>query len=230
MFEHLWTIFSPAPEISTDADGFDAWTNQGVMKYPSVDSTKIEFPRYEWLKHTELKSPWLYLEKATPNAHTAYTDIGDKNFVSTNGSCDLTSTHPSFVLNRPAKTVHITLEDVTRMTAPKKLWDNYFTLKNTAPGGNGVKIVGYQQPIDPPEQTGGETGENESAASGGKLDFVPFCFNGMKDIDFTDTKYRLTVESLKDDRDLSIVPFKDVMILRPRPLCDIPINLKTFIN
>jgi hypothetical protein len=62
------------------------------------------------------------------------------------------------------------------------------------------------------------------------LSFAPFCFDGIRSLDQLNTKFRLTVESMKDERDLSIVPFKDVMILRPRPLCDLPLNIRTFIN
>jgi hypothetical protein len=223
------------PEISRDIEGFDSWTDQGHPVNPDVHDPVVRFPRPDWLKHTQLKSPWLYVEKATGNSHTSYTDIGDLGFVQANGSCELTQTHPSFIFSRPANIVHVTLEDITNSVHVKKLWDNFFSLKNTAPGGNGIKIVGYQKPIDPPVGTDSQdaadtdnTGPPETDVNRGKHDFVPFCFKSVKDVD--SAKYRLTIESLKDEKDLSVVPFKDVMILRPRPLCDIPINIRTFIN
>jgi len=137
------------------------------------------------------------------------------------GSCSVPPDHPSFVLDQPASTVHVRLEDISNAVHPKTLWDSYYSLKNTAPGGNGIKIVGYQ-----PETAGGGGGSEED----GKLSFAPFCFNGVKKMDPMFTKYKLSVESMKDEKDLSLVPFKDVMILRPRPVCDLPLNIRTFIN
>ena len=221
MLDHIWSIFQKVPEISTDSDGFDSWTSRGVSTAPPIDGPPPPHRSLPWLNHTELKSPWLYVEKVTPNPHTMYTDIGDAKFVSVDGSCLPTQTHPSFIFNQPASTIHVRLEDDSNSVNPKILWDSYYSLKNSAPGGNGVKIVGYQ-----PEVPGGSGASEED----GKLSFAPFCFNGVSSVDQMFTKYKLTVESIADEKDLSIVPFKDVMILRPRPLCDIPLNIRTFIN
>ena len=220
MLDHIFSLFTGIPEISTDADGFDTWTSRGVSSAPPIDGPSPPHWSLPWLNHAELKSPWLYVEKISPNAHTTYTDIGDLKYVSVDGSCPITPDHPSFVFDQPASTVHVKLEDISNSVHPKTLWDSYYSLKNTAPGGNGIKIVGYQ-----PEVPGGGGGEED-----GKLSFAPFCFNGVKEIDPMFTKFRLTTESIKDEKDLSVVPFKDVMILRPRPFCDIPLNIRTFIN
>lgn len=216
MLDHFFSVFqsSPTPEISLDSDGFDSWTSKGVATAPLIDAPDPPHWSLPWLNHSDLKSPWLYVEKTTPDSHTVYTDIGDLKFVSTDGSCPIPQTHPSFVFDRPAGTIHVKLEDISSTVHPKVLWDSNYSLKNTAPGGNGIKIVGYQ-----PETAGG-----------GQLSFAPFCFDGIRSMDQLNTKFRLTVESMKDERDLSIVPFKDVMILRPRPLCDLPLNIRTFIN
>ena len=206
MDHHIFSMFSSrVPEISLDSEGFDSWTNQGVAVPPSVDSGTPTIP--EWLTHTSLKSPWLYVEKSTPNSHIGFTDIGDTRFVSVGDSCNpISNDHPSIILNRTAGKVHVTLEEVSNNLHPKTLWDSYFSLKNSAPGGNGIKISSYQK------------------AKGGEVaDFLPFCFQKLSDV--TDSKYKLTVESLGDSNDVSIVPFKDVVILRPRPLCDLPIGM-----
>ena len=205
MFEHALTLFGKVPEISLDDAGFDSWSAQGVIR-PAVIGTPVS-PTPDWLTHSQLKSPWLYAEKSTPSPHVAYTDIGDARFVSTDGSCPAPVDHPALILNTPANKVHVTLEEITNTVNPKVLWDNWFSLKNSAPGGNGTKIVSYQTPVDGPGQ----------AAS-----FIPFCFKGVRGIDFFETKYRLSVESVADDKDISVVPWKDAVILRPRPLCDIP--------
>ena len=198
----MWGSFAKIPEVSQDANGMDAWGSQGIAIAPKCETPVLPTP--DWLRHTTLKSPWLYTERSTANAHVAYTDVGDLRFVHTDGTCPLPRDHPSIILNTPASDVHVTLQDITTMSSPKKIWDNWFSLKNTAPGGNGIKVVSYQQPSKP-------DGE----------DFIPFCFPKVNDIDFLDgTKYKLTVESVPDDKDVSLTPWKDEIILRPRPLCD----------
>ena len=190
------------PEISLDSDGMDAWTSQGIARAPKCEIPILPTP--DWMKYTSLKNPWLYVERSTPNSHVAYTDIGDAEFVHTNGTCPIPDSHPSIILNTPASDVHVTLQDVSLGNDGEKLWDNWFSLKNTAPGGNGVKIVSYQVPSKP-------DGE----------DFIPFCFPKSHDIDFLDgTKFKLTVESVPNDKDVSVTPWKDEIILRPRPVCD----------
>lgn len=220
MLDHIFSVFqtTASPEISLDQDGFDSWTSRGVAMASPIDGPDPPHWSLPWLNHSDLKSPWLYVERVTPDSHTTYTDIGDLKFVSINGSCPVPQSHPSFIFDQPASTVHVTLEDISNSVHPKILWDSFYSLKNTAPGGNGIKIVGYQPEI--PAGSGG----------GGQLSFAPFCFNGLQSLDQMNTKFRLTVESIKDERDLSVVPFKDVMILRPRPLCDLPLNIRTFIN
>ena len=202
---HLESFFSlPAHEISADPQGFDSWTNQGVSVPERIDA--IVPPRPAWFDHTELKSPWLYVEKATPGSHVGFTDLGDARFVHTDGTCPLPEDHPAIILNTPANRVHVQLEDITNTVQPKNLWDEWFSLKNSAPGGNGTKILSYQKAV--------ESGE----------EFMPICFPSVKAIDFFDSKYRLTVESVADEKDLGVVPWKDVIVLRPRPLCDVPLS------
>lgn len=209
-----WTAFAsdPQPQVSADLEGFDSWNNQGVSSPEPIDA--IVPPRPGWLDHTILKSPWLYVEKATPDSHVGFLDLGDSRFVQTDGTCPLPTDHPALVLNKPSNSVHVFLEDITNTVHRKTLWDNWFSLKNSAPGGNGIKITSQQLPVTPPN-SGGD----------GDKEFIPFCFPSVKDIDFFDTKYRLTVESVADEKDLGVVPWKDVMIIRPRPLCD---TLSTF--
>jgi hypothetical protein len=205
LFDHIFTFFPKLPELGLDDQGLDAWGSQGIATYPTCDTPVIPTPH--WLQHTALKSPWLYAERATPNAHVSYTDIGDLKFVHTNGSCPVPQEHPSIILNTPSSKIHVTLEDITHATDVKKLWDNTYSLKNTAPGGNGIKVVSYQRPSE------------------GEESFLPFCFPRIKDIDFVNgTKYKLTVESMPENGDVSTQPWKDVIILRPRPMCDIPIT------
>lgn len=210
MWEHVSSFFPGKPELSLDEHGMDAWGSQGIATAPACRDPVIPTP--DWLQHSDLKNPWLYAERSTPNAHLSFTDIGDTRFLHTNGECPIPetggATHPAIIINTPASQLHVKLEDITRSTNPKVLWDNWFSLKNTAPGGNGLKVIDGQEPMEPPE--------------GESLDFIPFCFPSKNSIDFLNgTKYKLTVESLKDDRDLSITPFKDEVILRPRPMCDI---------
>jgi hypothetical protein len=209
------TVFAKTPEISLDDQGFDAWGSQGIAAASSCHTAVIPPP--DWLKHASLKNPWLYAERATPNSHVAFTDVGDLRFIRPGETCSpLPSIHPAIILNRPASNVHVKLEDVTSRTNPITLWNNWFSLKNTAPGGNGIKITGSQVPIDPLD--GSES-----------HDFLPFCFKSSKDIDFLNgTKYKLTVESVPGDSDVSIKPFKDEIILRPRPLCDILTHQNTY--
>ena len=196
------------PNQSLDADGFDAWSSQGIIKPQTVCDPHCRVSPPDWLRHSELKSPWLYVERSTPNSHLAYSDVGDLRFVHTNGSCPVSSNHPAIILNRPCAKVHVKLEDLTNTVHPRVLWDQVFQLRNSAPGGLGTKIVDYQKPL------------NESP----NLEFIPFCFKGVNDLDFYETKFRLTTESLADPADAGVAAFKDVAILRPRPLCDIPIH------
>jgi hypothetical protein len=199
--DHVLTVLAKVPELSLDENGMDAWGSQGIASAPTCDTRLLTPP--DWMQYTSLKNPWLYAERATPNAHVAFTDIGDLRFVHTDGTCPLPDEHPAIILNTPSSRIHVTLEDVTQTTNPRMLWDNWFSLKNSAPGGNGIKVVSYQQPA--------EEGE----------DFIPFCFPSLKEIDFlSGTKYKLTVESVPDANDISIKPWKDEIILRPRPLCD----------
>lgn len=206
MFDHF--IGSFAPEISLDSNGFDSWTDQGVISAPAV-CTKVD-PIPSWLQHSELKSPWLYVEKSTPGSHLAYTDIGDLQYVHLNGSCPVPLprfAHPSILVNQPCSKLHVTLEDVTNRVHPKVMWDQTFQLRNTAPGGLGTKVVGYQKamPSEPANAS-----------------FIPFCFKNLNDINFFDNKYKLTVSSVAEPADAAVKAFKDVAILRPRPLCDLP--------
>ena len=204
MFEAIFSAFPSLPGHSVDADGFDAWTNQGIAKPPHICAPNPEIP--DWLKHDSLKSPWLYVEKSTPDSHVAFTDVGDLRFVHTDGSCPLPSSHPAVVLNTPASKVHVQLEDITSEVKPTVLWDNFFSLKNTAPGGNGIRITATQKP--------------ESAGT----DFMPICYPSKNDVNVFENKFRMTVESVVDDKDLSVKPFKDVFWLRPRPFCDVPVG------
>jgi hypothetical protein len=202
MWEWLVSSFAKV-NVSVDKDGFDSWSTQGVAKPP--DCCAHEPPMPNWLEHDSLKSPWLYVEKSTPNAHVGFTDVGDLRFVHTNGSCPPPESHPGIVLNTPASKVHVQLEDITSEVKPTVLWDNWFSLKNSAPGGNGIKIIPTQRPVD---------------AGSDSKDFMPFCFPSKDDVNVYENKYRMTVESVADDRDLSVRPFKDVFWLRPRPFCD----------
>jgi hypothetical protein len=203
---HTFTVF---PEISVDPKtGFDNWSNQGAITAPVQGSPPdVDVPT--WLQYTSLKSPWLYVEKTTPAPHVAFTDLGDLRYINIGTSCVPTSTnHPSIVLNTPASKLHVKLEDFTNTANPKIMWDQWFSLHNTAPGGNGIRMVGYQAPVD------------SDSPDGGADSFIPFCFKKLNDIDFFKTKYKMTVESVADAKDISVVPWKDVMMLRPRPLCD----------
>ena len=206
MLEHVFTGFGK-PEISTDPEGFDSWGSQGAIKAPPVCTACAPPP--DWLRHSGLKSPWLYVEKSTPNSHLAYTDIGDARFVHTDGSCTVPSDHPAVIMNTPGAKLRVKLEDITNSVNAKILWDQTFQLRNTAPGGLGTKVVSYQKPM---------AGESENAA------FIPFCFKNLRDLDLFDTKYRLTTESLVDKPDAAVKVFKDIAILRPRPLCDVPVR------
>jgi hypothetical protein len=203
MFDHFLTLFPAKHPV--DAQGFDLVTNQGAAIARSVADPNPGPP--SWLQHSTLKSPWLYVEKSTPNAHVAYTDVGDSRFVSIGPSCRVPVGHPSIVLNTPAGEVKVKLEDYSNTVHPKILWDQQFRLKNTAPGGNGIRIIGTQK-------------SSPASDMAEPADFVPFCFKSLGDVDFFDTKYRMTVESIADPNDVSITPWKDVFIIRPRPLCD----------
>ena len=200
VFIHLESLFAKIASqfVSLDHEGYDSWADQGASVPSYLD-------RPAWLDHDQLKAPWLYVQKSTPDSHVGFTDLGDLRFVHTDGTCPLPIDHPAIILNKPANSVHVVLEDVTNTVQPKILWDNWFSLQNSAPGGNGIKITANQAP------------------SGGDKEFMPICFPSVKDIDFFDSKYRLSVESVADEKDLGISPWKDVILLRPRPLCDTPL-------
>jgi hypothetical protein len=210
MLDHIVATSFGKPEISADTQGFDKWTAQGVIEAPPIYARVPERP--EWLEHTYLKSPWLYTEKSTVGPHVAFTDVGDLRFVHVGPSCPVPTDHPSIILNTPASKVHVKLEDMTNTTQPRSMWDQWYTLKNSAPGGNGLKILGYQRPLRPtPSDEGDRSGKDR---------FIPMCFKSMDELDFFRTKYRMTVESVADPKDVSVKPWKDVFWLRPRPLCD----------
>jgi hypothetical protein len=203
-FLHVFSSF--APEISTDASGFDSWADQGTYRNPSCCDPNLHLPN--WLQHTMLKSPWLYAQKSTPNPHVAYSDIGDLKFISVDGhSCPILQEHPSLILNTLASKVHVKLDDVSNSVRPRTMWDSTYSLKNSAPGGNGSKIVSYQNPV---------AGEKSD-------EFMSFCYKSVHDLR-PDTEFKLTVESKEDPNDVSIKPWKDEIILRPRPMCDAPVS------
>lgn len=207
MFEHIFSLFPVKPELSLDPAGFDSWTDQGAFRPPNCCSGSP--PPSQWLHYDTFKSPWLYVQKSTPSPHVAYTDIGDLRFVAANGfSCPLPADHPAIILNTLANKVKVTLEDTSNSLHPTTLWKSTYSLKNSAPGGNGSRITSTQRPL---------SGDDPDTP------FLPFCFRSVRDVD-ENTKYTLTVESVEDPRDVSIKPFKDVMILRPRPLCDTPVT------
>ncbi len=145
MLDHIFSFFSTKPEISLDSAGFDSWTDQGVFHPPSCCDPSPPAP--SWLSYnSSFKSPWLFVQKATPHTHLAYSDIGDLRFVSAgSGSCPLPQGHPAIILNTLANKVKVTLEDTSNSLHPSTMWQSTYSLKNSAPGGNGMKITSDQR-------------------------------------------------------------------------------------
>lgn len=178
-----------------------------MIKNGEIAPTYAPFSVPCWFNHNTFKTPWLYVSSQPAGSAVAYTDIGDLQYVHADGTCPVPGpydNHPGFVFNRPVESVHVRLENVTH-SRPQVLWDATY---RGEPGG-------------PTKLT-----REASAIEGDVQTFIPFCFDKFDPRTIEEAKYRLTVESYANPDHPNVVPFKEVIELRPRPFCDVPVTDK----